>query len=298
MPFLRVAHLAGDPIAQFSEILVDPALATRSALDVALKSVKAAGADVIVFRRVRDDSHLLDLARPYFRGPSDAQVAPFADISGYADHTAFLQSLSKKTRRALKHRQNHLDRAGKSTFETLSGGREARAALADAIALKRKWLVQHGALSSAFVDPATRECLLDLAGSAAAGSVVLRLLVNGEPAAFRFGFEHGGTHFSYLSAYDERFSDASPGKLLMDYCIAGMRGRGLHRIDMLPPAGRHKTDWCPDETAVADYSLPLTGVGRLYADLYQAHIRPALYRTWHGLPTSVRSRISALFVRL
>jgi CelD/BcsL family acetyltransferase involved in cellulose biosynthesis len=159
-------------------------------------------------------------------------------------------------------------------------------------------MVQHGALSSAFADPATRECLLDLAGNAASGAVVLRLLVNGEPAAFRFGFEHSGTHFAYMSAYDERFADVSPGKLLMEFCVSGFKERGMERLDMLAPAGQHKSEWCHEETGVGDYSLPLTGAGRLYADLYQARLRPALSKVWHSLPTTLRSLATALFVRI
>ena len=297
-PLLRVARMAGDPIAQYSEILVDPALATHGAFDAALRSAKAAGADVIVLRRLRDDSPLLELARPYLRPPIERQFAPFADLSGLTDHAAFLQSLSKNVRRALRNRQKHLHSAGKNIFELLPAGKEARAAIAEAFDLKRKWLIQRGALSSAFADPATRECLLDLAGNAASGAVVLRLLVNGELAAFRLGFEHGGTHFAYLSAYDERFADVSPGKLLMEFCVSGFRERGMKRLDMLAPAGQHKSDWCREETGVGDYSLPLTGIGRLYADLYQARLRPALSRAWHSMPTTLRSLVTALFVRI
>ena len=68
---------------------------------------------------------------------------------------------------------------------------------------------------------------------------------------------------------------------------------------MLPPAGRHKSDWCREETGVGDYSLPLTGAGRLYADLYQARLRPALNRTL-APPADHRSARSstALFVRI
>jgi hypothetical protein len=53
---------------------------------------------------------------------------------------------------------------------------------------------------------------------------------------------------------------------------------------MLPPGGRHKSDWCRSEVQVADYTLPLTRAGRLYAELYQERVRPALQWSWHHLP--------------
>ncbi len=298
-PWLRTARLAGDPIAQYSELLADPAAQMRAAFDAALRSAAEAGIDAIVFRRVRRDSHLLRAASAHLRAPTAESAAPYADLGPFADYEAFQQSLSKKVRQGLRNRRNHLDRAGGVAFELLAGGPDARRALADAIDMKRKWLIQRGAISSAFVDASTRECLLDLAEDAGGwGAVVLRLLVNGEPAAIRFGFEHQGTHFSYLGAYDERFANLSPGKMLVNFYVARFKERRIERIDMLPPGGRHKSDWCRDEMGVADYTLPLSGAGRSYAALYQERLRPALQRSWQRLPDALRTRAAARFVSI
>jgi CelD/BcsL family acetyltransferase involved in cellulose biosynthesis len=199
----------------------------------------------------------------------------------------------------LRNRHNHLSKAGDAKFELLHGGEEARKTVADAIDLKRQWLVQRGAISSAFVDASSRDCLLALAADrTGTGAMVARLTVNGEPAAIRFGFEYKGTHFSYMSAYDQAFSHLSPGKLLMEYCIEGCWERGVTRLDMLPPDGRHKTDWCDDRMPVADYTLPLTWRGRAYAELYQERVRPALRRGFQHLPTGVRSLLATLFISI
>jgi len=297
LPFMRVARIAGDPITQFSEILVDQNADTAAAFEVALRAAEAAGIDAIILRRVRDDSSLLALAAARFRPPLNRSEAPFVDLSPFADFGVFLASLSKKMRQGLRNRRNHLAKAGDFRFEILRGA-DARAAIAHALDLKRKWLVQRGALSSAFVDPATKACLLDLAESASAGAVVARLVVRGETAAIRFGIEYRGTHFAYMSAYDASFGDLSPGKLLMEFCISGFRERRFERVDMLPPAGRHKSDWCPEATGVADYTLPLTSVGRLYAEVFQEKVRPAMKRTWARTPEAVRSLVAALFVKL
>ena len=295
---LRIARIAGDPIAQYSEVLLDPARAPRGAFEAGLASLQDAGTDAIVFRRMRDNSHLLRLAAPHLRPAIARAVAPFADLSTFPDFEAFRNSLSRKLRRGLRNRRSHLEKAGEHRFEILSGGPEARAAVADAVDLKRKWLVQRGNLSSAFVDPATKECLLDLAGSVESGAVVARLVVAGETAAIRFGFEHRGTHFAYMSAYDARFSDVSPGKLLMEYLISGFWERGVRIIDMLAPEGRHKRDWCRLEVGVADYTLPLSRTGRAYAEIYQERVRPGLKRTFERMPPTLRSLASALFVRV
>ena len=76
----------------------------------------------------------------------------------------------------------------------------------------------------------------------------MRLGFNGKPAAIRFGFERQGTYFAYLSAYDTELARYAPGKLLLNYCIEEERKRGSTVIDMLAPAGEHKTLWCDEET--------------------------------------------------
>jgi CelD/BcsL family acetyltransferase involved in cellulose biosynthesis len=297
-PHLRIARIAGDPIAQYAEVLLDPAREVRPAFAAALSSVKRAGVDAIMFRHVRDDSPLLNIASDYLRPPAALTEAPFADLSTFGDFPTYLKSLSKKVRQGLRNRRNHLEKAGQFEFQILRGGSQAREAIAEAIDLKRKWLVQRGSMSSAFVDAATRGCLLDLAENAESCAVVMRLMVGGEAAAIRFGFEYGGTHFAYMSAYDSRFADLSPGKLLMEYCISGFRERGLERIDVLPPAGTHKKDWCRNAIRVADYALPLTTAGRLYAEVYQEKVRPALKRAFEHLPTPLRSLLAALLVSI
>ena len=242
---------------------------------------------------------MLRLAAGHLRPPTGADAAPYADLSPHATYEAYLQSLSKNMRKGLRNRRHHLERTGNVAFELLTGGPEARQAIADAFSLKRRWMIQRGAVSTAFLDHATRDCLLDLAEDrAGTGAVVMRLMANGEPAAIRFGFEYQSTYFAYMSAYDEAFAHLAPGKMLMDFYISRFRERGLERVDMLPPLDRHKTDWCHFETEVADYTLPLTRSGRVFAEHYQERFRPALRRTYQRLPDSVRSMLAGLFVNI
>jgi CelD/BcsL family acetyltransferase involved in cellulose biosynthesis len=84
----------------------------------------------------------------------------------------------------------------------------------------------------------------------------------------------------------------------MNFVLTGFKERALSRLDMLPPDGRHKKEWCPLEMPVADYSLPLTAAGRAYAQLYQERMRPGLKWTWEHMPASLRSLIALLIVRL
>ena len=112
LPHLRIARIAGDPVAQYSEMPLDPARASAVAFEAALASAKQAGADAIIFRHVRDNSQLLRVASAYLRPAAARTEAPFADLSAFADFPAFLKSLSKKTRQGLRNRRNHLEKTG------------------------------------------------------------------------------------------------------------------------------------------------------------------------------------------
>ena len=126
----------------------------------------------------------------------------------------------------------------------------------------------------------------------------MRLLVDGQPAAIRFGFQYRGRYFAYLSAYDPAFAQYAPGKLLMDFCLRSMRERGVTRVDMLPPAGEHKEAWCDTAVSVADYAIPLTAKGRLYSLLVQEKLRPALDWTWHHLPSPLRALVARHLLKI
>jgi CelD/BcsL family acetyltransferase involved in cellulose biosynthesis len=294
---LCIARMAGDPLAQYSDILLDPAADAPRAFAAALASLERAGIDAVVFRRMRQDSALLALAGGRLRPGTAEDAAPYADLAAHPSFDHYLKSLSKTFRKNLRNRQNHLEKEGEACFEVIAGGAAARAALTEALDLKHRWLVQRGAVSSAFLERATHDCLLDLAERAEeTGAVVMRLSVGGRAAAIRFGFEYRGTYFAYLSAYDPAFAHLAPGKLLMESYLSGFKERGLARIDMLPPRDRHKSDWCRLEMPVADHTLPLTTRGRIFAELYQERLRPALKRTWHCLPTALRSLAVGMFI--
>ena len=294
---IRVGRIAGCPIAQYSELLGAPEADLPACFSMALKALRRTGLDLLQLDGVREGSALWRAIAPFHLAPIDPRVAPFADLSHSPDHDAFVRKRSKNLLHGLRNRRKQIERTGALRFDLLEGGQEARAALAEAIQLKREWLVQRGAISTAFLEPITTGCLLELAQSCP-GALVMRMLIDEQPAAIRFGFEHAGTYFAYMSAYDTRLAQYAPGKLLLDFCFASIRARGGTRVDMLPPAGEHKAVWCDGEIAVADYTLPLSMRGLAYARIVQERLRPALSWTWHHLPAPLRTFLAARFLTI
>jgi CelD/BcsL family acetyltransferase involved in cellulose biosynthesis len=295
-PLVKVAGLAGDPIGQYGDVLADSMADGAGAFAVALDAARDAGIDLISLRRVRDDSALLEIGASRLSAVGGRSAGPTGDLTAFADYPSYLKSRSKNMRKGLRNRHHHLEKAGEVAFHLFEGGPEARDALADAFNLKRKWLIQRGAVSTAFLDARMVSCLLDMAGRQ--GAVATLLTVNGSPAAIRFGFEYGNTYFAYLSAYEPEHANLAPGKMLMDFYLSKFRERGIGRVDMLPPRDRHKTDWCDAEVGVEDHVIALSQRGRFYGDVYQKRIRPYLGRSWRRLPDAVRSCLTAILIHV
>jgi len=294
---MQVGHIAGTPIAQYSEILADPSGPIELYFQTALDGLRRAGADLLMFEGVRADSLLQRALGGRSDRPMNARLAPFANLSATPDHAALLRSRSKNLSKGLRNRRNQIDKIGDVRFEVIKGGPEAREAISTAIGLKREWLVEHGNVSRAFMDGTTTECLLDLAENCPE-AVVLRMTLDGEQAAIRLGLEHRGAFFAYLSAYDTRLAQYSPGKLLMDFSFQAARERGAQVFDMLAPDGEHKRDWCSEAVPVADHAVPLTVKGRAYLTIIEQGLRPTLSWTWHHLPPRVRGVLAPLFLKV
>ena len=153
-----------------------------------------------------------------------------------------------------------------------------------------------GAISSAFLNETTKRVLIELA-THSPNAIVMLMLFDGETAALRLGFEYLGTYFGYLSAYSDKFSRFSPGKLLFDFCYMTERERGTRIIDLLPPDGEHKRAWSNNQIGVADHALALTVKGALFA-FTQQKVGSALRWTWSRLPTGLRSFLATKILKL
>lgn len=286
----RIARITGRPIAQYSDVL---ALSDADAvlhLPQVIEALRAEGVDTLNLDGVRVNSPLHKLAQGWQAAPRNERIAPYADLDRFADHASFVRSRSKTFTKKMRARRRQLEEVGEVRLEVVEGGAAARKAMGEAVNLKREWLSHRGAMSSAFLDPLSHGCLLDLAENAP-GAMVLMMLLNGTIVAIRLGFSYHGTFFSYLSAYDEKLAPYSPGQLLMDFTLSVLRRRNVSRIDLLPPGSDNKAIWCEEAVPVADYTLPLSWRGRLHAALYN-RIRGTLRGAYYALPAWLRRSLA------
>lgn len=286
----RLARVTGAPIAQYAEAL-GPAEATPENSAALLAALRAAGIDAVHFQGIRAGSFLERFSARLGLIPGNKRAAPFAELGDGRGHEAFLRERSRSLAKKLRARQRQLQERGPVRFEVLEHGPAARQAMENAMHFKREWLARRGAMSTAFLDPLSAECLLDLAENLP--GALLHVLRCGEHiVAIRLGFARHGFFFSYLSAYDESLAEFSPGKLLMDFTFSWARQQHFAGIDLLPPESDNKALWCEESTEVADYDLALSHKGRLYGALYQRGLRPLLRNLYYALPVTARQRLA------
>ena len=295
-PALKLGKIAGDPVAQYSEVLADPDANLAACFKAALASLRKDGIDLLEFDGVRDDS-LLRLAAAGRMGPRlNERTAPFADLTAAPDHDRFVRGLGKNLGRSLRQRRNQADKAGSVNFEVIEGGTAAGAALTQAMEMKRDWLADRGSISGAFVSDITKKVLAELAAHSP-NALVLLMMFEGETAALRLGFEYLGTYFAYLTVYSAKLAKFSPGKLLLDFTFMTERSRGATIVDMLPPDSEHKRPWCNKEVGVADYALALSVKGAFYT-FAQQHFEATARWVWNHLPSNMRSAVATRLLKL
>ncbi|WP_169728804.1 GNAT family N-acetyltransferase [Salinarimonas rosea] len=253
-PFGAVAELAGAPLAQTGDVLLDP-WADAAALGAALRAELRRWRDVRGLRleRVREDAavhRLLDLSRSA-SGP--AREAPLVALDGQAPPEPESRNLRKNMRR----RGAKLAAAGAVGFVAHEPGEAARALTAVALGWKRSWLTESGRASRGFADPRMEDTLLALVGPGGDPAArVYALTLDGAPIAIEAGFRCGATLVSYLGAADPAFASYGPGHLLIARTLAEARAAGVARYDLLAPADEYKLQWSARRIEERDHVLP------------------------------------------
>lgn len=298
---LRIVSGAGSPIGQYDDLMIDRDTDAKAAFAAALAALKdALKPDVIMFERVRADAALRRALPEEFQ-KSNQEAAPFVDLSnGLAAALASRKCGVAKTQRK---RVKRFAKEG-SVEMTLAAAPETAAVwLEEALALKREWLRSSGRVSRAFMMAETGDCLVELARTLCSPAssprmIVSRLSLNSATAAIEVGFLHGETFHLYLRAFSPSVAHLGPGNILTERMLEWCAAQGVKRYDMLAPGSRNKSEWQNGETEVADFTLPLTPRGQLYAATIPSKVMPALRDAFYALPERVRATIAGAALRL
>ncbi|PZQ17958.1 MAG: hypothetical protein DI565_04350 [Ancylobacter novellus] len=286
----RIAVALGDPVTQYSDVLIARTAPTRLA-DVALRAIATRGAiDLFEFRRTRGDSALTPALVRLSASSVETREAPFADLTAEDDAQSLLLRIAgAKHKRERARSRRRLGERGALAFEVFRGA-AAVDPLAEAFRTKAARLARSGLFSPVIDDPNALALLQAAARDPEDGAavVVARLTVGGAAAAYEVGLVRGGRFHAYLGAVDDAFAGASPGKVVMEETFCWAKARGLGVYDLLPPGDRYKREWSTGAVTTRDFLAPATLRGRLYAGPWLKRVRPALRDALRRMPPPLR----------
>jgi CelD/BcsL family acetyltransferase involved in cellulose biosynthesis len=126
----------------------------------------------------------------------------------------------------------------------------------------------------------------------AAGCLRMYVLTEGDDTvAVSYDFHVGSTVQAYLSSFDERWADASPGVLLRSYVIEHSITQSATRFDFLEGEEDYKAAWCPSRRQnlrLSVFNRTLAGrVAHARLIVGEATVRLARF----AVPQALRDRI-------
>lgn len=250
------------------------------------------GADLLLMRRVREDSPLGTGLEACGAVPSARCLAPYIDLAAFGSYQAYLKTFSRKSRRSRERGISALERDFGAIGFSVVPGAEAGRVLASAIEWKRAWLREQGVASTVFDGGPWEAAFLECA---AAPNAFLSILdVAGRPVAVELGFVAGEDYASYFGAFDPAFGHYRIGQEQISRTVGWCFERGIARYDLLAPWDPYKRHWTrsPTTVAVADYAVPLSTTGHLAAFAH-CRLRPLAKRIRDATPKGLRRRLTA-----
>ncbi len=236
----RVVAFLGSGISDELDLLAEAPPAAAAAVFARLRA-RVDRWDTVELTDLPEESALLSVECPLSRRLEPGDPCQLLELPASAEE--FRRSLRPHQARNLRRAHRLLGASGEVRGEWLCDGRR-QAGLETLFALHAaRWGVrgEAGVLSSAALQAFHREAST---GLAEAGWLRLRALRVGEAtAAVLYGFARGGRAFAYLSGFDPRLGQGSPGTLLTAFAIEESIREGASSYDFLRGTEGHKATW-------------------------------------------------------
>jgi CelD/BcsL family acetyltransferase involved in cellulose biosynthesis len=289
---------AGEPMAQYGDILVDPINCPAGAPEALLRfTISALRPDVIRLRRVRSDAAISPFLARMGAWKTGHQEAPYLDLTSAPTAERYEERYSAKAKRNRRRLLRRLQSEKTVTFNTIEPGAHAARVARAALALKRAWLTSRRAASLTLDGAGIDKWLAAMAANPAAQCRVTEVRCNGELAAAQIGFRDGERLALYLIVFNISFERDGIGSLHLEQTIRDCYAEGIERIDLLAPNVDYKMKWADGADGLDDYVLPLTLAGWVCACALHPTVRNAAKQTYIALPASARSIVQRIFGR-
>jgi CelD/BcsL family acetyltransferase involved in cellulose biosynthesis len=294
---LRVATFMGMPVSQYGEVIIDRKDPRSGAwIKQGWQFVRnKMGADLVLLRKVRDDSAAGALMRELGVPRDNQQRAPYIDLTGETSFEGFDQRYSGKDRKNRRRKRRRLEETGTVGCHRVAGPTARVQAVALAMDRKRDWLRSVGLVSTAVTDPRFDAFFRDAASSTGrpAGCDVVELTVDGKCVATKVTVSdetYRGLHFT---SYDPAAEKFSPGILILETMLTDAIAEGITTFDFMAPAAPYKMEWTDKTVGIADYAVSTGLMGWLYQAVYLHIVRPRLQWLAKNGPEPIRRAIGA-----
>ena len=172
-------------------------------------------------------------------------ICPYCTLP--ATFEEYVASLGKRGRKNLRNKlRNFEERAQTASLSMASTKSEALDALEALVRMHQARWTARG-YPGAFADPRVVRFHRAMVNAAFDdGTLRMSVVRDGdEVVAVSYDFRIGNLMQAYLSSFDPRWDDWSPGQIVRAYIIKQAIAEGATRFDFLEGTEQYKTDWCP-----------------------------------------------------
>jgi CelD/BcsL family acetyltransferase involved in cellulose biosynthesis len=290
----RLAIDLTDPFGQYGGMLVaDDVDGKAIVADIVATLKSAVNVDGLSLRRVRADSPIQPALMRLGFATGEADAAPYVDLRQYDNFQTYHHTLNAKSRKNLRNLRNRLARIAPVSHRVATGD-DVWQVIDESFEGRLRWLDEHGIPSMAFGHPAFSAMLSGIRDRAQRGELSLLamgLYCGQDPVSLQWGFIHRGRYYAYIAARNPAFDAYSPGRLHLEDVVRTCFERGIAICDFLAPAVRYKLTWTDEATEVTDIAVPFSLTGRLWLDVWNRRLRPAIKGRYLQLPLWIRRRI-------
>ena len=268
---LRFLEWAGANVFDYSDTLLDDH-ADRGLFWHAIQTSRRY--DVALIRGVHGglDCHS---ALTQFGHPARRSTVYRVDIAWTSGETWMAEALSPSSRQLLRRKQRRIQRQGEFSFRVHRSGSIPSAVLNALVEQKIAWASRHGK-PGLFDDPLSAASLLQRLAEIAnqTGTLHLSWLCCGdEILAVHLGFIHRNVLHYYMPSYDARWSQQSPGSLLIVHLITWCIENGVSTLDFMRGDDAYKSAYANSRAELIDFSFPGSLTGKL-AELLVRKVLP------------------------
>lgn len=289
---VRTLSWLSEPVGQYGDAIVDEGWRDPAFLAAAWRHlVQTVRADAVYMRRVRADAVVMPtLDAMAFRVIAEDE-APFVDFGAVGAFDAFVATrLPARARKDRRRKLRRLAERGPLVFETVEDRSEAARVAEIAIRMKRAWLAAKNLASHTLADDRVLRFFSAIAADADrnAGCRVAVARSAGELAAVQISFTCKDHVAMHVIVYNVELQRYGVGTAHLDQTVEDLHASGVARLDFLAPKQPYKMEYATGAVTVRDYVQPLTVRGRVYTDVYAAHVRPTLKSLVPHLPAPIR----------